>query len=194
MEQVYTNILNDARYQKNILWGKPRGGHPEGSILAHINELEKNLDKLAAVDAFVKTHYMTFKVLIHVHDTFKPDAEEVAIPHPKSHASLAAAFLKEMAVGVDELFLAQLVQIVQYHDEPFALWNQTRRKGKYNKARFDALVKNTRMDLFLPFMVIDGCTEGKSSAPLMWFFELMRNEVGFKMPWDILKSFDLIVP
>lgn len=193
MEQVYTNILNDARYQKNILWGKPRNGHPEGSILAHINELERNLDKLAAVDAFVKTHYMTFKVLIHVHDTFKPDAEEVAIPHPKSHASLAVAFLKEMAVGcVDEQFLADLVQIVQYHDEPFALWNQTRRKGKYNQARFDALVKNTRMDLFLPFLVIDGCTEGKSPTPLMWFFELLRNVVGVEIPYDTLGQ--LIVP
>jgi hypothetical protein len=133
---------------------------------------------------------MTFKVLIHVHDTFKPDAEEVAIPHPKSHASQAAAFLKEMAVGcVDELFLAELVQIVQYHDEPFALWNQTRRKGKYNQVRFDALVKNTRMDLFLPFLAIDGCTAGKSSAPLVWFLSLLNKEM---VPWATLNQ--LIVP
>jgi hypothetical protein len=174
MQQVYDNILNDARYQKNILWGKPRNGHPEGTILAHINELEKNLSKLAERDPFVKTHYMTFKVLIHVHDTFKPDAEEVPIPHPKSHASQAAAFLKEMAEGiVPEQELAELVQIVQYHDEPFALWNQTRRKGKYNQARFDALIKNTRMDLFVPFLVIDGCTEGKGTAPLRWFLEMI---------------------
>lgn len=57
------------------------------------------------------------------------------ITDPKSHASLARGFL---ATHCDD---ADLLAMLQYHDEPFALYRQFESKGKYNQDRFNALLK-----------------------------------------------------
>jgi len=100
------------------------------------------------------------KLLIHTHDTFKGEAQQgVAITDHNSHASLARAYLQTFCDDPD------LLAMVQYHDEPFALWRQFDAKGKYNQARFDALLSNIKdWNLFLAFNIIDGCTAGKDTA------------------------------
>jgi len=61
--------------------------------------------------------------------------------------------------------------MVQYHDEPFALYRQVETKGKYNQDRFEALLQAVRdWNLFLAFNIIDGCTGSKSRDPLYWLF------------------------
>ena len=68
--------------------------------------------------------------------------------------------------------------MVQYHDEPFALWRQVESKGKYNQQRMDALIGNIKdWNLFLAFNIIDGCTEGKSREPLQWLFAELGGKV-----------------
>ena len=156
--------MADGRYRKNVQWGKPRAGHPEGSIQAHIAELERNA---AVLDARLsETDRSRLRLLIHAHDTFKPDAAEGAkIADPRSHASLAQAFLAEFCPND-----AGLLDIVQFHDEPYALWRQEQH-GRLNHARLDALFSVIRdWDLFLTFLIVDGSTSGKSRAPLHWFF------------------------
>ena len=154
----------DARYQTNIHWGEPRSGHPEGSIAAHIAELEGNAAVLGA--KLSETDRGRLRLLIHSHDTFKPGADDVKISHPRSHASLARAFLAEFCP--DD---AGLLDIVQFHDESYALWRQEQH-GRLNHARLDALFAVIRdWDLFLAFLIVDGCTAGKSREPLRWFFE-----------------------
>lgn len=118
--------------------------------------------------------YWKLKVLVHVHDSFKAEGKpEVAITGSQSHASLATA----LALYRDD---ADLLAMVQYHDEPFALWRQaSSKKGKYNQDRFDALLRNIQdWNLFLAFNIIDGCTAGKSREPLVWLFQ----EVSGKVP------------
>jgi hypothetical protein len=68
--------------------------------------------------------------------------------------------------------------MVQYYDEPFALWWQVQNKGKYNEERL-AVLLNTISDwnLFLAFNIIDGCTEGKSREPLPWLFREVQGKV-----------------
>src|SRR5215470_4893577 len=67
-EKVYNAIVSDPRYQRNLDWGEARPGHPEGTVRAHIAEIEANLDalrpKLSASD------YWKLKILIHTHDSF----------------------------------------------------------------------------------------------------------------------------
>src|SRR4051812_5872310 len=102
-------ITADERYRRNLDWGKPRKGHPEGSIRAHIAELERNLAALSS--RLTDEQIDKLRILIHVHDTFKPDAVEGArILDPRSHASLARAFLAEFT---DD---RELLTIVQFHD------------------------------------------------------------------------------
>jgi len=190
-KQTYEAIIADPDYQKNLDWGKPRGGHPEGTVRAHIAELERNLEALKdrhytqTVEGkeivgpllISEEDYWKLKILIHTHDSFKAEATKgAAITDPGSHASLAKAFLAKYC---DDPIL---LDIVQYHDEPFALWNQDRHKGSYNKNRMSRLYSlgceyphNTNKeawDLFVAFNIIDSCTEGKDRAPLLWFMTL----------------------
>ena len=155
----------DKRYLKNIQWGEPRAGHPEGPIHAHIAELERNA---AVLDRHLsETDRWRLRLLIHAHDTFKPDAADGAkIAEPRSHSSLARSFLAEFCP--DD---TGLLDLVQFHDEPYALWRQEQH-GRLNQARLDALFTVVRdWDLFLAFLIVDGSTPGKSREPLLWFFE-----------------------
>ena len=45
MQEVVTRVVSDPRYLKNIEYGRPRHGHPEGKVKFHIAELEANLEK-----------------------------------------------------------------------------------------------------------------------------------------------------
>ncbi len=89
-----------------------------------------------------------------------------------SHASLARAFLVRFCDDPD------LLAMVQYHDEPFALWRQLEAKGRFNQTRLDALLTTIKdWNLFLAFNIVDGCTQGKSRAPLHWLFGQVKGKM-----------------
>lgn len=168
--EAFDAILADPRYPANIDWGDPRPGHPEGTIRAHIADLEANLDVLKP--KLSEEEYWKIRLLVHTHDTFKGEAKDVAIRDPRSHASLARAFLAAFCSDSD------LLEMVQYHDEPFALYRQFTSKGKYNRERFDALLKAIAdWHLFLAFCIVDACTAGKSREPLTWFLGEIAGKV-----------------
>ena len=39
--------MDDPDWQRGVRWGRPRRGHPEGTVLAHIHEVLDNVDRLA---------------------------------------------------------------------------------------------------------------------------------------------------
>ncbi|MDQ1468824.1 MAG: hypothetical protein QOJ99_304 [Bryobacterales bacterium] len=168
---IFSRLVEDPRYQTNLEWGKPRPGHPEGIIRAHIAELETNLQYLHR--RLSDEAYWKLKLLIHAHDTFKPQSRpEISISHPKSHASLARAFLSEYCDDPD------LLAIVQYHDVPFALYRQFESKRRFDQDRLNTLLSAIRdWELFLAFLIIDGGTAGKPPGPLQWFFARIRGRV-----------------
>ena len=170
-KEMFDAISRDARYQRNLDWGEVRPGHPEGTIRAHIADLERNLDRLRA--KLSEMDYWRLKVLVHTHDTFKAEAQPGApIAAPDSHASLARAFLAEFCDDAD------MLAMVQYHDEPFALWRQLKHKGRLSEERFDTLLTSIRdWNLFLAFNIVDGCTEGKQRCSLRWLFGLVAERV-----------------
>lgn len=185
---IFYRITGDTRYQANVDWGAPRKGHPEATIRAHILELEANLEAMRAL--LSEDELWKLQILIHVHDTFKPDSHarrpgsaSPAILDPDSHASIARAFLAEYTD--DPAMLAT----VQYHDEPFALYRHWKHKGKIKQARFEALLEAIPdWDLFIAFVIIDGTTAGKSLAaqeaglstvtePREWFLTQIADRV-----------------
>jgi hypothetical protein len=168
---VFESIVADPRYQANLDWGEPRSGHPEGTVRAHIAELEANLEAMRG--RLGEDEYWKLKILVHVHDSFKSDAAGgVAITQPRSHASLARAFLAEFCNDND------LLAMVQFHDEPFALWRQIQARGTCDPERLAALIRTIKdWNLFLAFAIIDGCTEGKSREPLRWLFGVVEGKV-----------------
>lgn len=163
-QKLFQNIIEDARYLANLDWGEDRPGHPEGTVRAHIAEIEPNLEALRA--RLSDEEYWKLKVIIHTHDTFKANAQpSVSITDPRSHASLARAFLADYCGDAD------LLAIIQFHDEPFALYRQFESKGRCNLDRFSKLLSAVRdWNLFLAFNIIDGWTDGKSREPLHWLF------------------------
>jgi hypothetical protein len=168
---VFEAITLDPRYLSNLDWGQARRGHPEGTVRAHIAEIEPNLELLRP--KLTEEEFWKLKLLIHTHDSFKAESEPgVPITHPQSHASLACVFLSTHCDDGD------LHAMVQYHDEPFALYRQFETKGNYNQERFNALLTAIRdWNLFLAFNIIDGCTPGKSRAPLYWFMGEVAGKV-----------------
>lgn len=169
--KAFEAVLRDPRYQANLDWGKARRGHPEGTVRAHIAELEAKLETLRG--ELGDDDYWKLKLLIHTHDSFKAEAQVgVPICDPNSHASLARAFLSAYCEDTD------LQAMVQYHDEPFALYRQFRRKGQYDQRRLQAMVSAIQdWKLFLAFTLIDGSGSGKSRAPLDWLFGEIRSRV-----------------
>ncbi len=160
---IYEKILVDGRYKTGVRYGKPRTGHAEGTVETHLMDLDANLERFANVIELEE--YWKLKVLIHTHDTFKYWADrDVAILHPKSHASLARQFLSDLTDDQD------LLRMVQFHDEGFALWKQFEAKGHYDQQRFEHNVLSIKdIELFLIFTLIDGYTPGKDHVKIRWF-------------------------
>ncbi len=171
-ESIFQNIITDPQYQRNLDWGKPRRGHPEGTVRAHIAELEQNLQRLGAASG--SEDYWKLRILIHVHDSFKAEATpKVPITHPRSHASLARSFLARHCRDADLLAMTQL------HDESYALWRKTRKGKGTDQARLQKLLNSIRdWRLFLKFLLIDGATVGKDSRPLEWAVAEIAPRVG----------------
>jgi hypothetical protein len=170
MKQLVARVMADPRYLTNIEYGQPRSGHPEGTVKAHIAELEANLDALKPRLADEQT-YWKLKFLIHVHDSFKADATPgVPILDPRSHASLATAFAAEFTDDPD------LLNMIQFHDENYALWRQAAQSGSDDPQRFHTLLDTIQgWDLFLLFLIVDGCTRGKDLSKLVWFIQEVKH-------------------
>jgi hypothetical protein len=130
-------VVTDPRYLANLTGANHREGHSEGTVRAHIAEIEPNLEKLRpklqprrlleAETARSHPHAFTGEAQPHV-----------PIADPRSHASLAQAFLAIHCADDDRLAM------VKYHDEPFAFYRQVEAKGKYNQIRFAALMRARR--------------------------------------------------
>jgi hypothetical protein len=166
MRDVLEKILGDSRYQRNIEYGEPRSGHPEGKIKLHIAELEENLENFRS-KGISEEQYWKLKFLIHVHDTFKAEATANSpILNPNSHASLAKAFASQFTTDED------LLNMIQLHDVNYALWLQFDRTGSYDLQRFNDLLDTIQdWELFLMFLIIDGSTKGKERSKLIWFLQ-----------------------
>ena len=70
---IFEAVVADPRYQANLDWGEARPGHPEGTVRAHIAELEGNLNRL--LPKLTEVEYWQLKLLIHTHDSFKAEAK-----------------------------------------------------------------------------------------------------------------------
>jgi hypothetical protein len=173
-------IQADERYQTNLDWGEPRAGHAEGSVRNHIADLERNLLRLR--HRLSDDQAARLRLIIHTHDTFKAQAKRgVPIRDPRSHASLARSFLAEFCNNED------LLAMVQWHDEPYALWQRWRQRFQIDEQRLQQLLNAIEgWDLFLAFQIIDGCTASKSREPLRWFFAVIADRVPSRLTVDDL--------
>ena len=156
MQKTIEKVIADPRYLKNIEYGEPRSGHPEGKVKLHIAELEKILEKFTS--RISEEHYWKLKFLIHVHDAFKANAiPNSRIENPNSHASLARKFASEFTDDAD------LLNMLQFHDVNYALWKEYAATGSYDLERFSRLLDT----------IVDSSV-GKDPEKLRWFVREVR--------------------
>ena len=164
------SFLEDDGFCRGLLWGVPRFGHPEGTILAHIIEVNENIDQLP-VDAETRRR---LRIICFVHDTFK-NIEHKGNPRDwtKHHAVYARKFLERY---VDD---EHLLSVVELHDDAYYAW---RLAHLYNRlAESEDRIKMVRekvgpyWQLFYLFFKCDTCTGDKNPAPLNWFERRMED-------------------
>jgi len=164
LQIAFDQIVDDQTYKDGVKWGKPRSGHTEASIESHIQELENNLHVLSSNWQVSATEYWKLRILIHTHDTLKNQSiPGVPIHDSHSHATLARKFLARFLDDKD------LLNMVQFHDELWALYRQFINRGEYNHSRLERLIRTIEdWRLFLLLCIIDNCTAGKNDDSIKW--------------------------
>jgi hypothetical protein len=144
--------------QEGLAWGKPRSGHPEGTVGAHVGDLLETIERWGETGR--RREELRFLAL--VHDSLK---YKVQTWRPRTgenhHATRARRFAERYTA--DERLLAAIEQ----HDRPYHLWRKARRRGRMDEQAFDEMVERIPdLDLFLRFVELDGSTEGKTDEPI----------------------------
>jgi len=144
-------------------WGKPRSGHPEGTVGAHVSDLLRTIDEWGETGQ----RREELRVLALVHDALK---FEVSYARPRTganHHAMRARRLAERHIA-DERLLATL----ELHDRPYGIWRKLKRTGTFDEHRFlEMLARIPDLELFRRFVELDASTEGKHPEPLEWFRE-----------------------
>jgi hypothetical protein len=159
-------VAADPELRAGLAWGRPRPGHPEGSVAAHVADLLRTIDGWG----FTGARRAELRLLALVHDSFKNQVQEW---RPKTganhHATRAKQFLARFTTD------PRLLYTLEHHDRPYALWRKMQRKGHLDEKAFTAMLDQIPdPELFLRFIELDGSTEGKKPAPVDWFRDELR--------------------
>jgi hypothetical protein len=159
-------VAQDPQLLAGLAWGKPRKGHPEGTVGAHVTDLLATIDR----DKHPQDVRTPLRFIALVHDAFKYRVHEWL---PKTGANPHAARARRFAEGFtdDERLLAT----IEFHDGPYAIWRKMKRRGKLDEQRLSHMLERVPdPELLQRFVELDGSTEGKNPEPIRWF----RDELG----------------
>lgn len=163
--------MQDPEWVEGSHWGMPREGHPEGSIIKHIEEVLENIDNLD----ITPDRREKLRVIAIIHDTFK---YKVDITKPKvgrnNHAVLARIFAEKYIQD------KSLLRIIEQHDEAFNAWKKGYDSGEWEKAedRLNNLLRllGNNMDLYRMFFRCDNETGDKSQECVRWFENFLQEK------------------
>ena len=162
----------DPVLQEGLAWGKPRRGHPEGSVGAHVSDLLQTIDRWGETGK--RREELRFLAL--VHDALKNQVQNWRPKTGENHHAMRARRFAERYVD-DERLLATIEQ----HDRPYSLWRRFSRSGRLDEHAVSEMVDRIPdIDLFLRFVELDGSTEGKNHEPIRW----LRAELGRRGVFD----------
>lgn len=165
---VERRLVEDSALLEGLAWGRPRKGHPEGSIANHVNDLLQRLDS-SGVQGEERAK---LRFLVLVHDSFKNRVQEWRPRAGENHHAMRARRFAERYTD-DETLLTTL----ELHDRPYGIWRRRRRTGLQDRRRLESLLERINAsdpELFMRFVELDGSTEGKRSDPIEWFREQLR--------------------
>ena len=153
-------VLSDPVLQEGLAWGKPRHGHPEGSVGAHVADLLETIDRWGETGQ--RREELRFMAI--VHDALKYKVQNWWPRTGENHHAMRARRFAERYTG-DERLLATIEQ----HDRPYSIWRRALRKGRPNDHALNSMIERIPdLNLFLRFVELDGSTEGKNHEPIRW--------------------------
>ncbi|MCS6796712.1 MAG: HD domain-containing protein [Raineya sp.] len=159
-------IVEDVEWQEGLFFGKPRYGHPEGKIIAHIYEVLANVDNLRWKIA--ETDYQKLRLITLIHDTFKHKVDESKPRVGANHHAFIARQFAEKYIS-DKATL----DIIELHDEAYHAWRQEYFCNNPDEAqkRLEKLLARLgeNLQLFYLFFVCDTQTGDKIQDSLRWF-------------------------
>ena len=117
-------VRSSPQWQRAAPWGKPRPGHPEGSIGRHVEE---------QLIPFIDLHfrelpdYWNLVALAYLHDIGKPDVvRHDGRIHGEAHSVLSACIAAEFGAP------ARLVRVILRNDRTFGYWRRLfDRRGRW---------------------------------------------------------------
>jgi hypothetical protein len=155
-------LITSPEFNKGLLWGKPRYGHPEGLVLYHIIEVLDNIERLT----LTTIERETLRLVALVHDTFKFREEELRIwndDYTQHHGVLARRFMEQYTDN------QQILNLIELHDEAYYIWksgDELRQKNRVERL-FNRLGDD--LQLFYAFFKCDTQTGDKTQVPISWF-------------------------
>jgi hypothetical protein len=146
-------LAADPTLLSGLAWGRPRPGHPEGSVGLHVGDL------LAAITEPAGARRRELRFLALVHDGLKQRVRADRGRSPDNdHAVLARRFAERHVAD------RRLLLTLELHDEPYRIW----RAGRSEAALAATLARVPDLELFFRFVELDGSTAGKDPRPLAW--------------------------
>jgi hypothetical protein len=159
--ELERRVTDSPELLEGLAWGKPRAGHPEGPVAAHVADL---LERLEQMNEPPERRSM-LRFIILVHDAFKNKVQEWRPRTGENHHAMRARRFAERFTG-DE----RLLTTIELHDRPYGIWRKWKRTGQLDQERLDELIARVPdPDLFMDFVELDGSTEGKRPEPIEWF-------------------------
>jgi hypothetical protein len=159
-------LAADPVLREGLAWGRPRRGHPEGSVGAHVADLLETIDRWGETG----TRREELRFLALVHDSLKYTVQNWRPKTGENHHAMRARRFAERYTS-DERLLAT----IEHHDRPYAIWRKMRRTGRLDEERLDRMLEAIPdLALFLRFLELDGSTEGKNPEPVEWLREQLR--------------------
>lgn len=158
-------ITGDPDWVDGMLWGKPRPGHPEGSVGAHTAEVMGNVDRFARSER----EREELRLVALLHDACKHQTVRGGPNHGELARRLAERFLD------DERLLA----VIELHDAGFSLYRRLGR-GQDIRGRLARLIEQLQeldaVDLFLQFVRCDTMTGDKRPDAYLWLCAQLGRE------------------
>ena len=161
--ELEQRVSGDPVLLAGLAWGKPRGGHLEGTVGAHVADLMEAIERRRET----ARRRSDLRFLALVHDSLKYQVNDWRPKTGQNHHAVRARRFAERYTA-DERLLAT----IELHDRPYNLWKRMRRRRRPDERAFDRMLERIPdLDLFVRFVELDGSTEGKRAEPIAWLKE-----------------------
>jgi len=163
-------LICDPVMVQGLAWGRPRDGHPEGSVGAHVADLLRTIDRWG--EHGERRRELRFLAL--VHDALKSRVQPWRPKTGANHHAVRARRFAERYTNDERLLVT-----IELHDAPYAVWRRMHRTGRFDAAEFQRMLERVSdLDLFRRFVELDGSTAGKDPQPVEWLREQVARRSG----------------